>query len=86
MMLQLDPPIPFVTDDGRKCTAIVLLDYGPEYQSLMLVGMDDTRELWWLPHTRLRMDTNVSLGRMPLPKPIAAANHVGSNGIGASHS
>jgi len=98
-MIQLNPPIPLVTDDGRKCTALMVLDYGPEYQSLMLVGMDDSRELWWIPHTRLRMDTNISLGRMPSPKstpvpastlngsaPYPAPAYSGTNGVGAGHS
>ncbi len=69
MMLQLDPPLLWRTDDGRKCAALLALDYGPEYETLFLCGFDDSRELWWLPHSRLRLDDNVSLGRMPCAKP-----------------
>jgi hypothetical protein len=71
MMVQLNPPMLFVTDDGRKCTALMALDYSPEHELLFLVGFDDTRELWILPHTRLRMETNISLGRMPCPPTVS---------------
>jgi hypothetical protein len=64
-VIQLNPPIPFITADGRHCMALMALDYGTEFETLFLCGMDDSRELWWLPHTQLRMATNISLGRMP---------------------
>jgi hypothetical protein len=63
MLLQLNPPLPFVTDDGRKVTALLVLDYGPDWDSLFLVAFDDDRTLWWLPNSRLRAVVNVSLGR-----------------------
>lgn len=63
MMLQLNPPIPLRHKDGRRCTALLVLDYSPEHDTLFLVGYDDSRELWWLPHRDLRLDDNLSLGR-----------------------
>jgi hypothetical protein len=64
-ILQLDPPLLFVTDQGQAVTAILVMDYGIEYETLFLVGFQESRELWWLPHSRLRMQDNISLGRMP---------------------
>lgn len=68
MLLQLDPPIPLRTTDGRECTAIMVIDYSAEHELLLLVGFQDSRELWILPHTKLRLGDNISLGRMPLDK------------------
>lgn len=65
MFAQLNPWIPLVTDDGRKGHAIALIDYGQEHDTLFLFGFDDTRELWWLPNSRLRIADNISLGRHP---------------------
>jgi hypothetical protein len=62
-MLQLNPPLLFL-HEGRKCTAFMAIDYSQEHELLLLCGFDDTRELWILPHTRLRMQDNISLGRM----------------------
>ena len=64
-MLQLNPPIPFVDDKGRKCTAYLVLDYSQEHDTLFFVGYDDDRTLWWLPNSRLRLPDNISLGRRP---------------------
>lgn len=65
MFLQLNPPIPLVTVEGKKCLALVLLDYGTEYESLLLCGMDESRELWWIPHSKLRIGDNISMGLYP---------------------
>ena len=65
MMLQLNPPILFRDTNFRLVTAIMAIDYGPDYDTLFLCGYQDSLELWWLPHSRLRMDNNISLGRQP---------------------
>lgn len=65
MLVQLNPPIPFVTVDGEKCLALMVLDYGTEYDTLFLCGMTESRELWWLPNSKLRLGDNISLGRNP---------------------
>ncbi len=64
-LLQLNPPIPLLTDDGRKCTALLVIDYGPEHPTMFLVGMDESRELWVLPQHKLRLQDNVTMGRAP---------------------
>jgi len=63
LLQQLQPPLVFVTVDGRKCLALMALDYGCEYDTLFLCGMVESRELWWLPHSQLRLGDNISLGR-----------------------
>lgn len=65
-MLQLNPPLPFVTEDGRTCTAYFALDYSPDHATLFLCGFDDTRELWWLSQSKLHIVDNVTLDRPPL--------------------
>jgi hypothetical protein len=64
ILVQLNPPMPFLKD-GKKCLALMALDYGPEYETLFLCGMIESRELWWIPHSQLRLDNNISLGRTP---------------------
>lgn len=65
MLTQLNPPIPFLTSTGQKVTALLVLDYGPDYNTLFLCGYDDDRQLWWLPNKELRMIYNTSLDRPP---------------------
>ena len=62
-MIQLNPAIPFL-HEGRHCTAVMALDYSQEHETLFLCGFDDTRELWWIPHSKLRLTDNISLGRL----------------------
>jgi hypothetical protein len=67
MILQLDPPLLFVYD-GRRCSAIMAIDYGPEWETLFLCAFDDSRELWWLSQKVLRIRDNISMGRCPKEK------------------
>jgi hypothetical protein len=63
MMLQLEPPVKLRHKDGRKFTALVLLDYGPDYEMLWIGGFEDSGEIWAVPNRELRLVENVSLGR-----------------------
>lgn len=76
-MLQLNPPLPVMVE-GRKGLAHVLIDYGPEYDLLWVVAYDDTRELWCVNNKQVRVQENISLGRLPLkglaPTGCAASN------------
>ncbi len=67
MMLQLNPTIPLVTDDGKKCTALALIDYSEEHELFFLVGMKESRELWVLSNKRLRLADNITFDRLPTP-------------------
>jgi hypothetical protein len=66
MILQLDPPIPLRHVDGRKFLALLVIDYGPDYDLLWTGGFEDSREIWTLPNKVLRVDENISLGRPPI--------------------
>jgi hypothetical protein len=74
-MLQLNPPIPLTLDTGEPVWALVILDYGPDYDSLFLVAGQHSRELWWLPNSRLRLGDNFSLGRPGSNPPKASMVH-----------
>ena len=65
MMIQLNPPLLFRDSNFRSVTAYMALDYSQEHNTLFLCGYHDTRELWWVPHTELRLENNISLGRVP---------------------
>lgn len=60
---QLDPPMPFVTKGGEQVLALMVIDYGPEWDAIFLCGYRKSRELWWLPNSELRMADNVTFGR-----------------------
>ncbi len=64
-MLQLDPPIPMVEHaTGRRCLAIMVIDYGVEHDLLWTVAFDDNGEIWCLNNSNVRMRQNVTLGRI----------------------
>jgi hypothetical protein len=66
MIQQLNPPIPLVTVDGRKCIALMVIDYGPDWDLLWVVGFHDSREIWSVNNSKLRLGDNISFGRMPV--------------------
>ncbi len=61
MMLQLNPPLPVKTPDG-KGLAQVLIDYGPEHD-LIWVVFQDNGECWSWRNQDVRADTNITMGR-----------------------
>jgi hypothetical protein len=61
-MLQLNPPLPVVVD-GRKGMAILVIDYGVEFDLFFVTAMDDTGELWCINNKLLRMQDNWTMGR-----------------------
>ena len=62
-MMQLNPPIPVDTPKGKGLSH-VLIDYGPEYHTLWLVALDDSREIWTFPNYEIRIRENPTMGRM----------------------
>ena len=60
-MLQLDPPIPVETPDG-KAMAQVLIDYGPEHD-LIWVCFQDNGQCWCWQNQDVRAQKNVTYGR-----------------------
>lgn len=76
MPLQLDPMVPMSTDDGRKCTAFVAVDYGQEHHLLFTCFMDESREIWTFPSTRLRARDNVTMSRPAVAPGAQEPRHV----------
>jgi len=63
-MLQLNPPIPMDTPKG-KGYAHILIDYGPEFDLLWVIFLDESRECWTYRNSDVRIQPNISLGRPP---------------------
>lgn len=63
MLLQLNPSIPLDTPKG-KGQAIVLIDYGPEFDLMWTVIIDKTLEIWTFPNPQVRGLQNITLGRV----------------------
>lgn len=61
-ILQLNPPIPMTSEKG-DCLAILAIDYGPEYNIMWTVIIDETQEIWTLANPKLRGQKNISMGR-----------------------
>lgn len=69
MILQLDPSIPVLVVEGYgwpagKGTAIALIDYLSEHFTLWKVGMDSDGAIWDVPQSHVRLQTNISMGRV----------------------
>jgi hypothetical protein len=62
-MLQLDPPIPVRTVKGDGF-ALGWFDYGIDYDTLWLVCITATAEMWQLPQSQVRGVKNISMGRV----------------------
>jgi hypothetical protein len=60
-LLQLDPPIPVMTPRG-KALAVVLIDYGVEFD-LMWTCFLDSGECWTFRNPEIRAQTNETIGR-----------------------
>jgi len=61
-LLQLDPPIPVDTPKGAAL-AVILIDYGPDYDLMWVTFIDDTGECWTWKNSDIRGVKNLSLGR-----------------------
>ena len=68
-LTQLAPPLPLHVVDRGKGQAMAVIDYGPEFDLLWVVAMDDGGEIWCVPNPQVRMQANWSLGRRPAPTP-----------------
>jgi len=60
-MLQLNPPLPVITPDG-KALAHVLIDYGPEHDLLWVCFQEDG-ECWTWRNQDIRAERNITYGR-----------------------
>lgn len=61
MILQLNPPIPVKTPNGRAL-AHILIDYGAEHD-LLWVCFEESGECWTWNNRDIRADENITFGR-----------------------
>lgn len=63
-MLQLNPTMPIVrVSDGMKGYAFIVIDYSQEHNLLYVCAMDNG-EIWTLNNKAIRVQNNISLGRV----------------------
>lgn len=60
---QLDPPIPVHIVERGGGMAFAVIDYGPEFDLLWVIGTDDGGEIWCVPNPQVRLQANWSMGR-----------------------
>lgn len=64
MMLQLNPTIPIIRiSDQMKGYAFLVIDYSQEHDLLYVCAMDNG-EIWTLNNKTIRIQNNISLGRI----------------------
>lgn len=64
MMIQLNPTIPVWVEGKGTGQAIGWLDYSSEHHLFWIVAFDDTGEVWTLNNTKIRLQKNISMGRI----------------------
>jgi hypothetical protein len=64
MILQLDPPLPLISPNG-KCFAHLVIDYGQESDLLWVCFQNETGECWTWPNSQIRLQPNITLDRLP---------------------
>lgn len=62
MLLQLTPSIPVETPRGRG-EAMILIDYGPEFDLMWTVFLDSNGQSWTFKNSEIRACKNETLGR-----------------------
>lgn len=63
MILQLNPTLPvFVVSKEQSGYAFAVIDYSQEHNTLYVVGLDNG-EVWTVPQSDIRLQTNWSMGR-----------------------
>jgi len=63
-MLQLNPPLPVETPNG-KALAHIVIDYGPDHD-LVWVCFDVRSEIWCWRNQDIRAEKNVTFGRVAI--------------------
>ena len=62
MITQLTPPIPLETPRGSGLAHLVI-DYGPEFDLMWSVFLDDGGECWTFGNSEIRGMKNITMGR-----------------------
>lgn len=64
---RIDPPLPLLTPKG-KAMAHFLIDYGLEHDLYWVCFQDDTGECWTWKNSVIRLQNNITAGRINIPK------------------
>lgn len=64
---RIDPPIPLFTPKG-EAMAHFLIDYGFEHNLMWVTFIDSTGECWTFNNPDIRLQPNISAGRLPEKK------------------
>lgn len=68
---ELNKTIPMVTPKGTG-RAFVLIDYGEEHNLIWVVAQD-SGEIWAWQNSKVKLQSNITMGRVPNDKPDIAA-------------
>ena len=66
MILQLSPCIPVITPKGNGYAHFVT-DYGQEHNLMWTVFIDSTGECWTFNNSEIRIQKNITMGRVNTP-------------------
>jgi hypothetical protein len=69
VITRIDPPLPLKTPKG-KAMAHFLIDYGFEHDLYWVCFQDETGECWTWSNKDIRAQTNITAGRINIPKEI----------------
>lgn len=67
-MIQMNPPLPLLTPKG-PALAHFLIDYGVEHHLMWICFQSNTGECWTWPNNKIRMEANVTMGRLSVVPP-----------------
>lgn len=62
-IIQLNPPIPLYTATKGAGLAYLVIDYGPEYDLMWVVAINNSGEIWTLNNKEVRAIENITLDR-----------------------
>ena len=60
---QLNPPIPLFVDAKGPGMAVLVIDYGPDWDLWWVIVLDRSGEVWTVKNSDLRGVSNLTMGR-----------------------
>lgn len=73
MIIQLNPSIPVMTPMGSS-EAMILIDYGPEFDLMWVCFLDVNGQCWTFKNSEIRAIENRTLGRVFSERPNAISD------------
>jgi hypothetical protein len=68
MIVQLNPMLPVTIIDKGAAYAFAMIDYSQEHDLLFVCAMQETGQIWCISNRHVRLQMNVSMGRIFEPK------------------